>query len=81
MIFVYARVVDKNGTTVPNSTAAIEFSLEGNPKNVKIIGGNIINAEAGIATILLRTESFTGSLNLRASSHSLGESVLTIKNP
>ncbi len=81
MIFVYARIVDKNGTTVPTSTAGIEFSLEGNPKNAKIIGGTIINAEAGIATILLRTESFNGPIKLRASSHSLGESVLTIKNP
>lgn len=81
MIFVYARVVDKNGTLVPTSTASIEFSLVGNPKNAKIIGGYIINAEAGIATILLRTESFTDPLEIRASSHSLGESVITIENP
>lgn len=80
MIFVYAKIVDKNGTVIPTANNMVEFSLDGDPKNVTIIGGTGINAEAGIATILLRTENFSGPIKLRASAPSLNESTITIKN-
>ncbi|HSJ11423.1 MAG TPA: glycoside hydrolase family 2 TIM barrel-domain containing protein [Gillisia sp.] len=80
MIFVYAKIVDENGTLVPTANNLVEFRLDGDPKNARIIGGTIIKAEAGIATILLRTENYSGPIKLSAGGSSLGESTITIQN-
>ncbi len=81
VIFVYAKVVDKNGTVVPTAQNHIHFSLEGNPENAELIGPVEINAEAGIATILLRTESFLHSLKIKATAPGLKPAEITIENP
>ncbi|AVR47550.1 beta-galactosidase [Christiangramia fulva] len=81
VIFVYAQVVDKNGTVVPTATNKIKFSLEAAPKNAEIVGPAAIKAEAGIATILLRTENFLHPLKIKASSPGLEETEITIENP
>ncbi|HSP40441.1 MAG TPA: glycoside hydrolase family 2 TIM barrel-domain containing protein [Gillisia sp.] len=77
MIFVYAKIVDGNGTLVPDAANTIEFSVEGS-QYATIIGGSRVNAEAGIATILLRTESFTGPLKIITRSSGLGESSIIL---
>ncbi len=51
VIFVYAKIVDASGTVVPNITIPVEFNLKG---SAELLGSNPINAEGGIATILLR---------------------------
>lgn len=49
-VFVYASVVDANGTVIPDAPTAIQFSAQG----AELIGDNPVKAEAGIATILLK---------------------------
>ncbi len=80
MVFVYAKILDKNGTVIPTASNTITFSLEEGNTNAAIIGGNRINAEAGIATILLRTEDFTRPITIRATSPGLADQIITIKN-
>lgn len=80
MVFVYAMIVDENGTVVPTANTRISFEIEGAPEDAKIIGGNIMNAEAGIATILLRTESLDQPILIRATSEGLEENTLIIRN-
>jgi beta-galactosidase len=81
MFFVYAMIVDENGTVVPNANPRIAFSLEDDAVNTRIIGGNVVKAEAGIATILVRTEDFSGSLKIKAAADGLGEETIEIRNP
>jgi beta-galactosidase len=53
VIFVYAQVSDNNGNICPSNSNAIFFDLKGNGV---LIGKNPVNAEAGIASILLKTK-------------------------
>ncbi len=56
MVFVYAKIVDLNGSLVPDAENKIEFKVEG---EAEIIGGNLIKAKAGIATILIKTHNLS----------------------
>lgn len=67
-LFVYAYITDKNGTIVPDAINEVKFSVEG-PGS--IIGPSAINAEAGIATILLKTGGATGKIKIKAASGGL----------
>jgi|GEM_PF-223031 len=64
-IFVYAKIVDKNGTVIPDYNNEIKFTVRG---DAKIIGPSEIDAEAGIATILLQAGLKKGKITLIASS-------------
>lgn len=68
VVFVYASIVDKNGNRIPTDTSSVTFSVEG---DAEIIGKNPINAEAGIATVLLRAGERAGKIRLRAKSEGL----------
>lgn len=68
VVFIYASVVDKNGTVMPNAENKITFSNEG---TAEIIGQNPIHAEAGIATILLRAADKDETITVRATSDGL----------
>ncbi|MGK0412129.1 MAG: beta-galactosidase [Polaribacter sp.] len=68
LIFIYASILDENGTVLTNIDDEIEFNLEG---NAEFIGENPVKLEAGVATILLKTnpqtkdvEVFTKAVNL-----------------
>jgi len=50
-IFVHAMIKDKNGTIVTKSDQSITFSIEG---DAQLIGENPVNAQAGIASIILQ---------------------------
>jgi beta-galactosidase len=52
LVFVYARIIDKNGNICPLNSDTINFNLDGKGE---LIGMNPVCAEAGIATILLKT--------------------------
>jgi beta-galactosidase len=59
----------------------IAFSLEDDAEDAEIIGGKAVKAEAGIATILIRTERFSGSFKVKAAADGLREQTIEIKNP
>ncbi len=77
VVFVYAKIVDQNQTVIPEATQEITFSLEG--ENAALIGQNPRAAEAGIATILLRTDLLQKPLQIKASSPGLPSVTLEIK--
>lgn len=68
VVFVYAIITDKNGN--PNFVAENEvvFKIEGDGE---LIGHNPINAEAGIATILLRAGESSDTIKITAISEGL----------
>ncbi len=68
VVFIYAAVVDKNGTICPLQENRIEFSIKG---GAKLIGSNPMKAEAGIATILLKAGDKPGLIQLSADSEGL----------
>ncbi|MEO5913942.1 MAG: glycoside hydrolase family 2 TIM barrel-domain containing protein [Luteolibacter sp.] len=77
LLFVYARIVDENGTVVPDATTPVEFSVSG---DAKVLGDNPSNAEAGIAPILLKTGDKPGTVRIQARAGGL-ESSLELKIP
>jgi len=77
MVFVYAKITDANGTIIPTATNEVTFSLaEG---NAELIGENPVKAEAGIATIILKTPHFNKPISITASSTNLQNGALEIK--
>lgn len=77
VVFVYATITDKNGTLIPDFDGEIQFQIEGN--NAELIGSNPIKAEAGIATILLRTSTFKTPIKITAKAKDLLTSNITLK--
>jgi beta-galactosidase len=75
-VFVYAEIVDANGTLVPEYNGQIEFSVTG---DAEIIFMNKVFAEAGIATILLKAGMHPGKIDVRATGGNLTSSAITIE--
>lgn len=59
VVFIYADIVDKHGTVIPDANNAVTFHVTG---NAELVGENPRAAEAGTATILLKTGSKPGVL-------------------
>ncbi|CAF4687716.1 unnamed protein product [Rotaria sp. Silwood1] len=55
LVFVYAYICDHNDTVIPNADDLITFSLLNARNYALLIGDNPVRAEAGIASILLKT--------------------------
>jgi len=70
VVFVHAAVMDQNGVIVPLADNLISFTVKG---DAGIAGPETINAEAGIATILLRAGTKAGTVRVTAT----GKGVLT----
>ncbi|MCC3152083.1 glycoside hydrolase family 2 TIM barrel-domain containing protein [Hymenobacter sp. BT770] len=75
VVFVYAAVVDANGTVLPEATAAIRFAAQG---NAELVGDNPVRAEAGIATVLLKTGLGSGPVQLTATADGLPSASLKL---
>lgn len=75
VVFVYAAIVDKNGTIVPNANNEITFDIEG---NAELIGDNPAKAEAGIATIILKTNRNTKNITIDATANGLKYNTLNL---
>ena len=61
IVFVYASILDKNETVLTNANDKVEFKLKG---NAKIIGDNPVKTEAGVASILIKTNTKTKDLKI-----------------
>lgn len=82
LLIVHAFIEDQNGTTVTAAEPFITFSTTG---DVSIVGdgqdwvkANPMQAEAGIATILLRAGYTAGSITLKAESEGLEDAILEL---
>ena len=77
MVFVYAKITDINGTIIPTANNEITFALSDG--NAELIGENPVKAEAGIATIILKTTQFRKPITIKASAENLKNTALEIK--
>jgi len=59
VVFARARLLDANGTTVPDSGRAVTFSAG---DGYEIVGSPIARTEAGIASVLVRVKGGAGRL-------------------
>jgi beta-galactosidase len=77
MVFVYAKITDTNGTIIPTANNEITFAITDG--NAELIGENPVKAEAGIATIILKTTQFRKPITIKASAGNLKNTALEIK--
>jgi beta-galactosidase len=77
VVFVYATITDANGNLVSDATTEITFSIEGT--DVELVGQNPFPAEAGMATILVRTTTFKKAIKIKATAKGLKEATLELK--
>jgi beta-galactosidase len=79
---VYARLCDLRGTTYPQGNVLVTFTAEG-PGTIiddARIRANPVNAEAGIATVLIRASATPGTITIRAAAFGLKPGVAAIKS-
>jgi len=63
VFFIYASIVDENGTIIPTAANSVTFELSG---PARLIGQNPMDAEAGIASILVETQGQAGIVEIGA---------------
>ncbi|MFV8465514.1 glycoside hydrolase family 2 protein [Flavobacterium sp. LB1P62] len=76
VVFVYAKITDANGTVIPTATNEVTFALSG--ENAALIGENPVKAEAGIATIILKTKNLNSPIMIKVSGANLESATLKI---
>jgi beta-galactosidase len=74
MFFVYAAVVDKNGTVVHDVKKETSFQVTGSGI---LVSPELIETEAGIATALIRTTMQPGQIIIKAEAEGLKEAVVS----
>lgn len=72
IVFLYAAIVDENGTILPEASHDVLFEVKG---DAELIGYNPMTAEAGIAAILLKAGKKGQRITVRA--HSTGVTTAT----
>jgi beta-galactosidase len=79
---VYARLCDARGTTYPNGNDLVTFTVQGPGTiiNDARIRANPINAEAGIATALVRAGTTPGAITVRAEAFGLKAATAVIES-
>ncbi|MER2997572.1 glycoside hydrolase family 2 protein [Pontibacter populi] len=75
VVFVYAYIQDQHGTMVPDATNKVTFKAEG---DAEIVATNKVNAEAGIAAILLKIGKKPGAIKITATADGLQPATITI---
>lgn len=76
-VFVRARVVDNNGETVPTAETSVSFAVHGEGG---MISPAVTQAEAGVATLLLRATDRPGRIRITATAAGLKPAELTIRS-
>jgi len=75
MVFVYAEITDKDGTVIPGDHRMIEFKVDG---DASVLGPQVVRAEAGTATLLLRAGEKAGEVKISASGEELKSAELVL---
>jgi beta-galactosidase len=75
VVFLYAAITDTNGTILPDAPGSIYFKVEG---DAVLTGANPIDAEAGIASILLTGGEKKEPLKITATSKGLPAQTITV---
>jgi beta-galactosidase len=70
MFFAYAKIVDENGTLVPDKKTPVSFQVSGSGL---LVSPKRVEAEAGIAAALVRTTTQPGQILVRAEAKGLKE--------
>ncbi|WP_435414555.1 glycoside hydrolase family 2 TIM barrel-domain containing protein [Polaribacter aestuariivivens] len=68
VFFVHAKVTDDKNNLIPDFSGKIFFKVDG---NAEIIGENPVNAAAGIASILVKTNVNINTLKIQATSEQI----------
>lgn len=77
IVFLYAAVVDENGTILPEASHEILFEIKG---DAELIGANPMAAEAGIATILLKAGKKGQRITVQAHSSGVATATKTLSS-
>ncbi|WP_181305527.1 glycoside hydrolase family 2 protein [Rufibacter sp. XAAS-G3-1] len=77
LVFVYASVLDKNGTVVPTATNEVTFKVTSG--DAGIVGPATVKAEAGIAAILLKAGANPGTVKVEATAGTLANGTVSIQ--
>ena len=64
IVFVYAYIYDENNVVIPDANDTVQFSLLNGSDQASFIDDNPVRAEAGIASILLKTNSKVSDKNM-----------------
>ncbi|WP_235861242.1 glycoside hydrolase family 2 protein [Pontibacter flavimaris] len=75
-VLVYASVADEHGTVVPDAVNAVRFAVEG---DAEIIGAEVVEAEAGIAAILVKAGKQAGTIKVKAQADDLEAATYTLE--
>ncbi|WP_295654096.1 glycoside hydrolase family 2 TIM barrel-domain containing protein [uncultured Mucilaginibacter sp.] len=73
VVFVYASVVDQNGTIIPDAKNEVTFSING---DADLVGDKVVKCEAGVASILLKTKNKPGHIKVSEQSNGLNSTEL-----
>jgi beta-galactosidase len=76
-VFVRAEVVDRNGEVVPTANSPVHFTLSG---AAKMISQADMNAEAGVATLLIQSKDSAGKILITASTCDLPAGKISFKS-
>ncbi|MGJ7029678.1 glycoside hydrolase family 2 TIM barrel-domain containing protein [Niabella hirudinis] len=63
LVFIYAKITDEKGNLAVNATSAVTLEIKG---NATLESPATVQAEAGIATFLVRTTEAAGRLDIKA---------------
>ena len=78
-VFIRATICDADGNPVPDATNAVAFTVNG---QAQLVSPATAQAEAGIATVLIRSGGFTpGKVLLRASTPGLKSAQMELNSP
>lgn len=82
LLLIHAYIQDANGTTVKQAEPLVHFTVQGDAEIVGAdcswVKANPMQAEAGVAAVLLRAGTQAGNVVLQASSPDLGAAQITL---
>nr|WP_304608446.1 glycoside hydrolase family 2 TIM barrel-domain containing protein [Pontibacter anaerobius] len=76
VVFVYASITDASGTVVPDAIDSVTFSVEGDGE---VMGAQTVQAEAGIAAILVKAGKQASSIRVQAQAEGLEAASYTLE--